>query len=169
MYSVQTSARLLIITFSIFHASSQSLHMNARMVNNNLLSHPTQYLWPPDKKKTNLRININCPEMETVLISSTLKLNTHSFLTMALDKVKWSVSHPGCFISGKRGPISHWIGGWLGPTAALRHFGEKKNLSPTSGNWTASLVLTINRIILFRIKKHFTDRQRKRSGLEITL
>ena len=30
--------------------------------------------------------------METGLISSTLKLNIHSFLTMELDKGKWSVT-----------------------------------------------------------------------------
>jgi len=32
---------------------------------------------------------------------------------------KWSASHPGRLTPGERAPVTHWIGGWLGPTAAL--------------------------------------------------
>jgi hypothetical protein len=47
-------------------------------------------------------------------------------LTSALDGGEWLVSRPGRFTSRERGPGTHWIGGWVGPTAGL-DAGEEKN------------------------------------------
>jgi len=27
--------------------------------------------------------------------------------------------HPGSFIPGVRAPVTHWVGGWVGPRAGL--------------------------------------------------
>jgi hypothetical protein len=44
--------------------------------------------------------------------------STHS-LTSALDGDEWSASRPGCFTPRERVPVTHWIGGWVGPRAVL--------------------------------------------------
>jgi hypothetical protein len=41
------------------------------------------------------------------------------FLTTALHGGKWSASSPGRFISEERAPGTHWIGGWVSPTAGV--------------------------------------------------
>jgi hypothetical protein len=43
----------------------------------------------------------------------------HIFLTSALVGGEWSVSHPGRFTPWESAPGTHWIGGWVGPTASL--------------------------------------------------
>jgi hypothetical protein len=43
----------------------------------------------------------------------------HIFLTSALDGGEWSASRPGRFTPGERALSTHWIGGWVGPTAGL--------------------------------------------------
>jgi hypothetical protein len=40
-------------------------------------------------------------------------------LTSALDGGEWSASHPGSFTPRERAPGTHWIRGWVGPTAVL--------------------------------------------------
>jgi hypothetical protein len=40
-------------------------------------------------------------------------------LTSALDGGVWSASRPGRFTPRARFPGTHWIGGWVGPTAVL--------------------------------------------------
>jgi hypothetical protein len=42
-----------------------------------------------------------------------------SFLTLALDWVEWSASHPLRFTSGEIVPGTHWTGIWMGPRAGL--------------------------------------------------
>jgi hypothetical protein len=41
------------------------------------------------------------------------------FLTPALVGGEWSASRPFRFTPGERAPDTHWIGGWVNPTAAL--------------------------------------------------
>jgi hypothetical protein len=43
----------------------------------------------------------------------------HIFLTSALVGGEWSASRPGRFTPGERAPGTHWIGGWVGPSAGL--------------------------------------------------
>jgi hypothetical protein len=40
-------------------------------------------------------------------------------LTSALDGGEWSDSRPGRFTSKERTPVTHWIGGWVGPRTVL--------------------------------------------------
>jgi hypothetical protein len=44
--------------------------------------------------------------------------STHS-LTSALDGGEWSASRPDRFTPKERAPVTHWIGGWVGPRAVL--------------------------------------------------
>jgi hypothetical protein len=46
-------------------------------------------------------------------------IQTHVFLTLALDGGKWSASRPGYFSSGERASGTHWIGGGVDPRAGL--------------------------------------------------
>jgi hypothetical protein len=43
----------------------------------------------------------------------------HIFLTLALAGGEWPASRPCRFTPGERAPGTHWIGGWVGPTAGL--------------------------------------------------
>jgi hypothetical protein len=45
----------------------------------------------------------------------------HIFLTSALVGGEWSASRPGRFTSGERVPGTHWIGGWVDPSADLNN------------------------------------------------
>jgi hypothetical protein len=40
-------------------------------------------------------------------------------LTSALDGGEWSASRPDRFTPMERAPDTHWLGGWVGPTAVL--------------------------------------------------
>jgi hypothetical protein len=40
-------------------------------------------------------------------------------LTSALAGGEWSASRPGRFTPGERAPGTHWIGGWVDPSAGL--------------------------------------------------
>jgi hypothetical protein len=56
----------------------------------------------------------------------------HSFLTLALDGREWSLSDPGHITPMQRkGPYTHWMGGWVGPRAGVDGFGKGKSLGPT--------------------------------------
>jgi hypothetical protein len=39
--------------------------------------------------------------------------------SLTLDGVEWSASRPGRFTPRERAPVTHWIGGWVGPRAVL--------------------------------------------------
>jgi hypothetical protein len=43
----------------------------------------------------------------------------HIFLASALTGGEWSASRPGRFTPGERAPGTHWIGGWVDPTAGV--------------------------------------------------
>jgi hypothetical protein len=55
--------------------------------------------------------------------------STHS-LTCALDAGEWSSSRPGRFTPREIAPVTHWIGGWVGPRAILNAVVKKKIPSP---------------------------------------
>jgi hypothetical protein len=55
--------------------------------------------------------------------------STHS-LTSALDGGGWSASRPGRFTLTERAPSTHWIGGWVGPSAVLGAVVKRKIPSP---------------------------------------
>jgi len=38
-----------------------------------------------------------------------------------------SALHPGHFANGKRAPGTHWLGGWVGPRAALDTVAKRRN------------------------------------------
>jgi hypothetical protein len=48
----------------------------------------------------------------------------HIFLTSALAGGEWSASRPGRFT-----PRTHWIGGWVDPTAGLDDVEKRKFLT----------------------------------------
>jgi hypothetical protein len=50
------------------------------------------------------------------------------FLTSALVGGEWSASRPGHFTTGERAPGTHWIGGWVDPTAGLDDVEKRKFL-----------------------------------------
>jgi hypothetical protein len=51
--------------------------------------------------------------------------STHS-LTSALDEGDWSASRPGRFTPMERAPVTHWIGGWVGPRTGLDTVSKRK-------------------------------------------
>jgi hypothetical protein len=59
------------------------------------------------------------------------------FLTFALAGREWSASRPGRFIPDERAPGTHWIEGWVGPTASLDDM--EKILDPTRSRTPALL------------------------------
>jgi hypothetical protein len=52
------------------------------------------------------------------------------FLTLALDGCEWATSHPSHFTLRERAPITHWIGGWVGPRAGLNTMEKRKIFCP---------------------------------------
>jgi hypothetical protein len=54
----------------------------------------------------------------------------HTFLTSALDGGEWSASRPGRFTPRERPPDTHWIRGWVGPSAVLDAVVKRKIPSP---------------------------------------
>jgi hypothetical protein len=55
--------------------------------------------------------------------------STHS-LTSGLDGGEWSASRPGRFTLRERAPVTHCIGGWVGPRAVLDTMVKRKIPSP---------------------------------------
>jgi hypothetical protein len=51
------------------------------------------------------------------------------FLTSALIGGEWPASRLGRFTPGDRAPGTHWIGGWVGPTAGLDNVEKRKFLT----------------------------------------
>jgi hypothetical protein len=52
-----------------------------------------------------------------------------SFLTLALDRDKWSALNPSHFIPWERAHSNHWTGGWVGPRADLDAVEWRKTLA----------------------------------------
>jgi hypothetical protein len=57
-----------------------------------------------------------------------IDVETNIFLTTALV-AQWSASRPGRFTSGETAPGTHWIGGWVGPSADLEDMENWKFLT----------------------------------------
>ena len=53
----------------------------------------------------------------------------HLSVTSALDRGEQSTSCVGCFTWGCN-PVTHWVGGWLGPWAALGDLEKRKVICP---------------------------------------
>jgi hypothetical protein len=53
----------------------------------------------------------------------------HIFLTMALVGGEWSASRPCRLTPVERAPGTHWIGGWVDPTAGLDDVEKRKFLT----------------------------------------
>jgi hypothetical protein len=56
----------------------------------------------------------------------------HVFLTSVLVRDEWSASRPCCFTLGERGPLTDWIGGWVGYNIDLDDV-EKRKILPLTG------------------------------------
>jgi hypothetical protein len=54
-----------------------------------------------------------------------------SFLISALDGGEWSASGSSYLTPGERATGTHWIGGWVGPTAGVDV--EKRKIFPLMG------------------------------------
>jgi hypothetical protein len=53
----------------------------------------------------------------------------HAFSTSALDGGEWSASRTGHFTPMEKPPGTHWIGGWVGPSAGLDIAVVKRKIS----------------------------------------
>jgi hypothetical protein len=53
----------------------------------------------------------------------------HVFLASSLVEGEWSASRPVRFTPGERAPCTHWIGGWVDPTAGLDDMKKRKFLT----------------------------------------
>jgi hypothetical protein len=60
------------------------------------------------------------------------------FLTSALYGGKWSASRTSRSSSGERAPLTHWIGGWVGPGPAWTLWSRENSHVP-AGNWTPAV------------------------------
>jgi len=47
-----------------------------------------------------------------------------------LDRCEWSASLPGRLTPGEGASGTHWLGGWLGPTAGLDAVAKRKKSLP---------------------------------------
>jgi hypothetical protein len=48
---------------------------------------------------------------------------------------EWSASRAGCFTSRGRAPVTHWMGGWVGPRAVLDAVVKRKIPIPCQYHW----------------------------------
>jgi hypothetical protein len=91
----------------------------------------------------------------------------HAFLTSALDGGEWSVSCPGRLTPRERARRTHWIRGWVDPTASLEG-GEEKNsqplgleppiIQPVAQRYTAELSRFLNDVLVWQIVVKFGSR-----------
>jgi hypothetical protein len=56
------------------------------------------------------------------------EIQIHVFVMLELGEGEWPASRPGRFTPRERASDPHWIGGWLGPRAALDSV-EKRKIS----------------------------------------
>jgi hypothetical protein len=77
-----------------------------------------------------------------------VELYPHAFLSSELEEDEWSALRRGRFTPGERAPSTHWIGGWVGPTASMDVVKARKIPSLTNMeaviHWASCLVLSIN-------------------------
>jgi hypothetical protein len=59
-----------------------------------------------------------------------VEVKLHSFFDLGTRWGEWSASRPGRFTPRERAPGTHWIGGWVGPTAVLDAVVKRKIPSP---------------------------------------
>jgi hypothetical protein len=50
-------------------------------------------------------------------------------MTSALVGGEWSASRLGRFTPGEKAPVTHWIGGWVGPRTGLDDMEKRKFLT----------------------------------------
>jgi hypothetical protein len=60
------------------------------------------------------------PKNQTMKTYEEVEVKLHAFLTSPLDGGEWSAWRSGRFISDRRSPCTHWIGGWVGHTVVKR-------------------------------------------------
>jgi hypothetical protein len=66
-----------------------------------------------------------------------MEVYLQAFLVSVLDGEECSASLPDRFTPEVRVPISHWIGGRVGPTAGLDAVAKRENpIIAPAGNWT---------------------------------
>jgi hypothetical protein len=66
-----------------------------------------------------------------IKVKKKVKLTEHrDNFTCLLDRGEWSASRPGRFTPKEGSPGTHWIGGWVGPRAALDAVVKRKIPSP---------------------------------------
>jgi hypothetical protein len=91
-------------------------------------------------------------------------------LTSALEGGEWSASRPGRFTPRERSPVTHWIGGWVGPKAIMDEVVKRNIPSPRrESNPRTQIVQTIIIIIIIIITtttitldKNWVKRRRRR-------
>jgi hypothetical protein len=59
-----------------------------------------------------------------------VEVYTHGFVTSALEGGECLALRPDYFTPGKRAPGTHWIVGWMGPSAGMDAEAKRKNLFP---------------------------------------
>jgi hypothetical protein len=60
-----------------------------------------------------------------------MEIQLHAFLTLALNRVKWSESYSVVFISGERALSTHSTAGCVGPHSQILCGGKEKSFPPT--------------------------------------
>jgi hypothetical protein len=81
------------------------------------------------KVKVKLSLCFNWAPWHEGLLGDRRYSSTHS-MTSALDGGEWLASRHGRFTPRERAPVTHWIGGWVGPRAVLDAVVKRKNISP---------------------------------------
>jgi hypothetical protein len=73
-------------------------------------------------------------------------------LTTALDGGEWSASRPGRFTPREEDPVTHWIGGWVGPRAVLDAVVKRKipSYSRESNPRTNQILTELPRLLIRR-------------------
>jgi hypothetical protein len=56
----------------------------------------------------------------------TEEVQFQALLTSSLDRGEWSVSYNGHLTARKTAPVTHWIGGWVGPRTSLEALTKRK-------------------------------------------
>jgi hypothetical protein len=59
-----------------------------------------------------------------------VEIRSHAFLTAALGGGEWLASHPETIYTREKSTSTHWIGGWVGPSAGLDAAVKRENTCP---------------------------------------
>jgi hypothetical protein len=68
-------------------------------------------------------------------------IQLYALLNSTLDAGEWSASRPAALLPGKEPIGTHWIWGWVGPSAGCGRGGEE-NKNPfiaPAGNWIPAM------------------------------